>query len=162
MSAIDSIVSANASYAEQFAGSPERPPKRRLTIITCMDARLDLFGALGLAIGDAHILRNAGGVVTPDVLRSLAISQRALGTREVALLHHTDCGMLNFDDHAFGAELATETGVRPDWNAPGWTDVRADIRAALEAVRTCPWLPHRGEVRGFVYDVATGSIDEVD
>lgn len=161
MTAIDELVSANATFAEQFAGPPGKLPKRQLVVVACMDARLELFEALGLAIGDAHILRNAGGVITPDVLRSLAISQRALGTREIAVLHHTDCGMSNFDDAAFRAELATESGVPPAWDAPGWTDVRAALRSSIQAVRSCPWLAHRDQVRGFVYDVATASIEEV-
>lgn len=161
MTVIDELVCANTTFAAQFAGPPDKLPKRQLAVVACMDARLELFGALGLAIGDAHIVRNAGGVITPDVLRSLAISQRALGTREIAVLQHTDCGMSNFDDSAFRAELASESGVTPDWDAPGWTDVRAALRSSIDTVRTCPWLAHRDQVRGFVYDVATATIDEV-
>ncbi len=136
-------------------------PKLGLAVVTCMDSLLDLFGALGLDIGDAHLLRNAGGAGTDDVLRSLAISQRKLGTREIVLIHHTNCGMDDFDDEAFRAELEAETGERPGWNQPGFSDVRADVRESIERVRSCPWLPHRDEVRGFVFDVATAAIDEV-
>lgn len=126
-----------------------------------MDSRLDLFGALGLDIGDAHLIRNAGGLITDDSLRSLIISQRKLGTREVVLLHHTNCGMEGLDDAQFRAELEAETGVAPTWDAPGFSDVRADVRASIERVRTCPWLPHTDDVRGFVFDVATARIEEV-
>lgn len=161
MSAIDDLVSANAVYSETFPGPRPVQPKLRLTVVTCMDARLDLFGALGLDIGDAHLIRNAGGVITADVLRSLAISQRALGTREVVLIHHTQCGMADFDDAAFRAELAAESGLQPPWNVAGFSDVREDVRRSIEAVRACPWLPHRDEVRGFVFDVATALLEEV-
>jgi len=161
VSAIDHLVHANVRYAESFPGPRPVRPKLRLTVVTCMDSRLDLFGALGLDIGDAHLIRNAGGVVTPDVLRSLAISQRALGTREVVLIHHTECGMYDFDDAAFRAELASESGVTPPWDAPGFVDVREDVRRSVAAVRDCPWLPHREDVRGFVFDVATARIEEV-
>jgi carbonic anhydrase len=159
--AIDSLVSANARYAETFPGARPVRPKLQLTVVTCMDSRLDLFGALGLQIGDAHLLRNGGGIVTADVLRSLAISQRALGTREVMLIHHTDCGMYQFDDAAFRAQLAAESGSEPPWDVPGFSDVREDVRRSVEAVRNCPWLPHRENVRGFVFDVATARIEEI-
>lgn len=161
MPAIDSLVSANARYAETFPGARPVRPKLQLTVVTCMDSRLDLFGALGLQIGDAHLLRNGGGIVTADVLRSLAISQRALGTREVMLIHHTDCGMYQFDDAAFRAQLAAESGSEPPWDVPGFSDVREDVRRSVEAVRNCPWLPHRENVRGFVFDVATARIEEI-
>lgn len=161
MSAIDHLVHANAGYAAEFPGPRPKPPKLRLAIVACMDSRLDLFGALGLDIGDAHLVRNAGGVITPDVLRSLAISQRALGTREVVLVHHTDCGMDDFDDVAFRATLTAESGVAPEWDVPGFSDVRADVRRSIQRVRECPWLPHRDDVRGFVFDVATASVEEV-
>jgi carbonic anhydrase len=161
VSAIDHLVHANTRYAAGFPGARPKHPKLRLAVVACMDSRLDLFGALGLDVGDAHLLRNAGGVITPDVLRSLAISQRALGTREIVLVHHTDCGMDDFDDTAFRATLAAESGVAPQWDAPGFSDVRADVRLSIQRVRECPWLPHRDDVRGFVFDVATGSLDEV-
>lgn len=161
MSAIDHLVHANERYTAGFPGPRPLRPKLRLTVVACMDSRLDLFGALGLEIGDAHLLRNAGGVITPDVLRSLAISQRLLGTREIVILHHTDCGMDDFDDEAFRAELSAESGQAPEWDVPGFTDVRDDVRRSIEKVRMCPWLPHRDDVRGFVFDVATAAIDEI-
>jgi carbonic anhydrase len=126
-----------------------------------MDSRLDLFGALGLDIGDAHLIRNAGGIPTDDVLRSLAMSQRSLGTREIVVIHHTQCGMDNFDDDAFRAQLAAETGQEPPWRVEGFTDVAADVRKSVQTVRDCPWLPHREDVRGFVFDVATARLTEV-
>jgi carbonic anhydrase len=126
-----------------------------------MDSRLDLFGALGLDIGDAHLIRNAGGIPTDDVLRSLALSQRSLGTREIVVIHHTQCGMDNFDDDAFRAQLAAETGQEPPWRVEGFTDVAADVRKSVQTVRDCPWLPHREDVRGFVFDVATARLTEV-
>jgi carbonic anhydrase len=161
MSVIDHLVQANKEYTATFPGPRPVRPKLRLTVISCMDSRLDLFGALGLQIGDAHLIRNAGGVVTDDTLRSLAISQRALGTREVMLIHHTQCGMENLDDAAFRAELASETGLEPTWDVPGFTDVYEDVRETLRRVRECPWIPYRDEVRGFVFDVATAEINEV-
>jgi carbonic anhydrase len=160
VSAIDHLLHANETYAKSFPGPRPKRPKLRLTVVACMDSRMDLFGALGLDIGDAHLIRNAGGLITPDVLRSLAISQRALGTREIVLLHHTDCGMNGLDDEQFRAELA-ETGVTPTWDVPGFDDVRAQLAKSLTAVRECPWLPHRDDVRGFVFDVATARLDEV-
>ena len=161
MSVIDHLVQANNEYTARFPGARPVRPKLRLTVITCMDSRLDLFGALGLQIGDAHLIRNAGGVVTDDILRSLAISQRALGTREIMLIHHTQCGMEGLDDSAFRAQIADETGLAPTWDVPGFTDVYEDMRETMRKVRECPWIPHRDEVRGFVFDVATAKINEV-
>jgi carbonic anhydrase len=161
MSAIDHLVHANANYAASFPGPRPLKPKLRLTVITCMDSRLDLFGALGLEIGDAHLIRNAGGIPTDDVLRSLALSQRALGTREVVIIHHTQCGMDGFDDAAFRAELEQETGEAPPWRVDGFTDLVEDTRRSVETVRNCAWIPHRDDVRGFVFDVATAKITEV-
>src|SRR4051812_9470654 len=126
MSAIDHLLHANETYAKSFVGARPVKPRLRLAVVTCMDSRLDLFGALGLEIGDAHIIRNAGGIPTDDVLRSLALSQRALGTREIAVLHHTNCGMDNFDDEAFRAQLAQESGQIPTWAVTGFTDLYAD------------------------------------
>lgn len=161
MPSTDRIVAANEAYSRTFPGPRPLQPALHLTVIACMDSRLDLFGALGLDIGDAHLIRNAGGIVTDDVLRSLAISQRSLGTREVVLLHHTECGMLGFDDDEFRAKLADETGQLPPWKVPGFSDVYADMRESIARVRECPWIPHRDQVRGFVFDVATARIDEV-
>ena len=160
MSAIDHLLHANNSYAAGFPGARPLRPRLRLAVVACMDSRLDLFGALGLDIGDAHLIRNAGGLPTDDVLRSLALSQRRLGTREVVLIHHTDCGMEGFDDTAFRADLA-RTGDVPPWDVPGFTDLRATMRHSLAAVRQCRWLPHREDVRGFVFDVQTARMDEV-
>ena len=161
MSAIDHLVHANSNYAATFPGPRPLRPKLRLTVITCMDSRLDLFEALGLEIGDAHLIRNAGGIPTPDVLRSLALSQRALGTRAVMIIHHTQCGMDGFDDAAFRAELAAEAGDVPTWDTPGFTDLYEDTRRSVETVRNCSWIPHRDDVRGFVFDVASGALSEV-
>jgi carbonic anhydrase len=160
MSAVAQIVQANSEYAAGFAGPSGKLPSRAVAVVACMDTRLDLLGALGLQVGEAHILRNAGGLVTADLLRSLAISQRHLGTREVLILHHTDCGMTGFDDTAFRAELADESGVTPGWDVPGFTDPAAQVRESVEAVRGCAWLPHRDQVRGFVFDVAAGRLVE--
>ena len=161
MSRIDPLLQANAGYVQRFPGPRPLPPALHLAIIACMDSRLDLFGALGLEVGDAHLIRNAGGVITDDVLRSLAISQRNLGTRSVMLVHHTECGMEGFDDEGFRAELEAESRRAPGWRVPGFTDVYADMRASIAAVRDCTWIPHRDDVRGFVFDVKTARIDEV-
>ena len=161
VSVTQELVRANTRYAATFPGPRPRQPRLHLTVITCMDSRLDLFGALGLEVGDAHLLRNAGGIPTDDVLRSLAISQRAMGTSEVVLVHHTECGMAGFDDDAFRAELEAESGQAPTWRVPGFDDVYADLREAVETVRNCPWLPNRDNVSGFLFDVATGVLHEV-
>jgi carbonic anhydrase len=161
MSAIDHLLHANAVYAAGFPGPRPLRPRLRMAVIACMDSRLDLFGALGLDIGDAHLIRNAGGLPTDDVLRSLALSQRRLGTREVVLIHHTQCGMQGFDDTGFRAELAAETGDEPRWDVPGFTDIRAAMLRSIAVVRQCRWVPHREDVRGFVFDVATARVDEV-
>jgi carbonic anhydrase len=161
MSAIDHLIHANDAYSPAFPGPRPLRPKLAMTVIACMDSRLDLFGALGLDIGDAHLIRNAGGVITDDVLRSLALSQRSMGTREVVIIHHTECGMLGLDDEAFRADLAAESGEQPPWRVPGFTDLPADVRESIAAVRNCPWLPHREDVRGFVFDVATARLEEV-
>jgi carbonic anhydrase len=161
MSAIDHLVHANETYTASFPGPRPLHPKLRLTVVACMDSRLDLFGALGLEIGDAHLIRNAGGIPTDDVLRSLALSQRSLGTREILMIHHTQCGMDHFDDDAFRQELAAESGIEPTWRVKGFTDVVEAMRESIRTVRECPWLPHRDNVRGFVFDVATARLAEV-
>jgi carbonic anhydrase len=162
MSAIDHLLHANRTYAASFPGPRPLRPKLRMAVIACMDSRLDLFGALGLDIGDAHLIRNAGGLPTDDVLRSLALSQRYLGTREVVLIHHTECGMQDFDDKAFRAELAAESGDEPPWDVPGFTDLYDTMRQSVATVRGCRWIPYREDVRGFIFDVATARIEEVD
>lgn len=161
MSAIDHLVHANETYRLTFPGARPLRPKLRLAIVACMDSRLDLFGALGLEIGDAHLIRNAGGMITPDVLRSLALSQRAMGTREIVVIHHTECGMNSLDDAAFRAELASESGLEPHWDVPGFVDVRTQVADSVHALRECPWLPHREDVRGFVFDTSTAIVEEV-
>jgi carbonic anhydrase len=137
------------------------PPARRVVIVTCMDARIDPAALLGLRPGDAHVLRNAGGVVTDDVIRSLTISQRELATREVMLVHHTRCGMLTLSDTAFRDAIGEETGVRPPWPTEAFSDLDAAVREAMARVRSSPFLPHRDRVRGFVYEVETGRLREV-
>src|SRR5882762_8676497 len=137
-------------------------PMERLAVVTCMDARIDVFGMLGLRIGDAHVIRNAGGSVTSDVIRSLAISQRKLGTRNVILMAHTGCGMLSFTDDEFIAELAEDTGQPPTWRPGTFTDPAQHVRHGMVQVRTSPFLHADGEVRGFVFDLQTGAVDEVD
>ncbi|MDT4941468.1 MAG: carbonic anhydrase [Pseudonocardiales bacterium] len=161
MSVVDHLVHENERYVSTFPGARPLLPKLRLDILACMDSRLDLFGALGLEIGDAHLIRNAGGIPTEDALRSLALSQRALNTREVMVIHHTECGMDGFDDEAFRAELEAESGETPPWRVAGFTDLYEDTRRSMQTIRECRWLPHRDEVRGFVFDVATATITEV-
>ena len=142
--------------------APGREPSRRLAVVTCMDCRLDVAGALGLKEGEAHVLRNAGGVVTDDVIRSLAISQRRLGTREVTLIHHTDCGMEKLDEEEFREELREAAGVPPLFLIRSFDDVEADVRQSVLRVRRSEFLPHRDAVRGFVYDVATHRLREIE
>ena len=162
LSVTDELLGSAEAWASSFEPTLRTPrPARGVAVVACMDARLDLFGILGLKPGDAHLIRNAGGIPTDDALRSLALSQRALGTREIVVLHHTECGMHNFDDTAFRAELAADSGVEPDWDVPGFSDVRAQVRESLETLRTCAWLPHRDDVRGFVFDVASARLEEV-
>jgi carbonic anhydrase len=163
MDAIDELLSNNKSFADSL---PERHldvrPSRELAIVTCMDSRLDVFAALGLGDGEAHVLRNAGGVVTDDVIRSLAISQRLLGTREVMLIHHTDCGMEKISDDGFRAELREQTGVAPAFAIESFGDVEADVRQSILRVRRSVFLPNRDSVRGFVYDVDDHRLREVE
>ena len=161
-SAIDELLGKNRAFAEGSA--PESlavSPKRHLAIVTCMDSRLDVFAALGLGHGEAHILRNAGGVITDDVIRSLAVSQRRLGTREVMLIHHTDCGLLKITDDGFRAELQADSGVAPPFAIESFADLDADVRQSILRVRHSPFLPHRELVRGFVYDVDSHRLREV-
>jgi carbonic anhydrase len=161
VSAVDHLLFANKSYTASFPGPRPLPPRLHLAVVACMDSRLDLFGALGLAIGDAHLIRNAGGLPTDDVLRSLALSQRELGTREIVIIQHTDCGMEGHDDVAFRAGLAAESGREPPWVVPGFTDLRDSVRRSVEIVRACRWLPHRQDVRGFTFDIATAILEEI-
>ncbi len=161
MSVIDQLVSANRRYADALAVSHlDVRPAQALAIVTCMDSRLNVFAALGLRDGDAHVLRNAGGVITDDVIRSLAISQRVLGTREIMLVHHTDCGMQKITDDGFRAELQAATGVAPAFAIESFVDLEADIRQSIRRVTRSPFLLHR-DARGFVYDVDTHRLIEV-
>ncbi|HYS47105.1 MAG TPA: carbonic anhydrase, partial [Rhizomicrobium sp.] len=151
----------NERYAAQFGDPLPLPPAKHLAVIACMDARLNLYAILGLATGDAHVIRNAGGVVTADEIRSLAISQRLLGTREIILIHHTECGMLTFTDDAFKASIQEETGIKPDWAAEAFSDIDTDVRQSIGRIKASPFIPHTDDVRGFVFDVRTGRLREV-
>ncbi len=160
MSAIDDLVANNKSYV--FPGALPTPPSRQVAVVCCMDSRIDVFRLLGLGSGEAHVIRNAGGVVTADVLRSLAISQRSLGTREIVLIHHTECGLIGFAPDEFKAEIKAETGVEPPWESLTISDLDEDLRRAVAHVQGNPLLPHSDMVRGFVYDVTTGELREVE
>jgi carbonic anhydrase len=160
MTVTDDLLANNAEYASRFSGPLPLPPARQIAIVACMDARLNVHGLLGLAEGDAHVIRNAGGGVTADVLRSLAISQRLLGTREIVLIHHTDCGMLTFTDDDFRQGIEKEVGIRPQWAAEAFPDIDADVRQSIARITSDPFVPHKN-VRGFVFDVATGKLREV-
>jgi carbonic anhydrase len=162
MTFIDQLVTNNQAYADGYQPRHlDVKPSRRLAIVTCMDSRLDVFAALGLGDGEAHILRNAGGVITDDVIRSLAISQRKLGTREVMLIHHTDCGMQKLTDDSFRAELQAATGIAPAFAIESFTNAEADVRQSILRVRRSDFIPNREVVRGFVYDVDTHRLHEV-
>lgn len=161
MSVTDELLAANARYAETFSGPLPLPPSRHVAILACMDARLDVYRALGLDEGEAHVIRNAGGVVTDDEIRSLAISQRLLGTTEIVLIHHTDCGMLTFTDEDFRSSIEQDTGVRPDWHSEAFADLEADVRASLKRILDSSFIPDKHSVRGFVFDVSTGRLSEV-
>jgi carbonic anhydrase len=159
---IDELIDNNEAFSEPLsARHVDVRPRRRLAIVTCMDSRLDVFAALGLEVGDAHVLRNAGGVVTDDVIRSLAVSQRKLGTSAVMLIHHSDCGMQTLTDDGFRAELLAATGVAPAFAIESFADADADVRQSIERVRRSPFLVHLDEIRGFVYDVDTHRLREV-
>jgi carbonic anhydrase len=162
MSVIDQLIVRNGEFADSLSERHlDVRPSRELAIVTCMDSRLDVFAALGLGNGEAHVLRNAGGVITDDVIRSLAISQRLLGTREVMLIHHSDCGMQKISDDGFRAELQEETGVAPSFAIESFKDLDADVRQSILRVRRSAFLPHRDAVRGFVYDVDSHRLREV-
>lgn len=158
----DELLANNAEYAN-VAHDPdlEVAPSRNLAVVACMDARMDVLRILGLQNGEGHIIRNAGGVITDDVIRSLCISQRALGTREIVLVHHTDCGMSKVDEAAFRSELAEELGVKPPWSLEGFADVDQDVRQSIRRLQLTPFLLHKDHVRGFVYEVETGRLREV-
>jgi carbonic anhydrase len=161
MSVTDDLIANNQRYAETFTGPLPLPPAKHIAVLACMDARIDVYRVLGLNEGEAHVIRNAGGVVTDDEIRSLAISQRLLGTTEIVLIHHTDCGMLTFTDEDFRSTIQQEAGVRPPWNSEAFADVDVDVRAQLQRILGSPFIPEKGSVRGFVFDVATGRLREV-
>jgi carbonic anhydrase len=162
MSTTDDLLENAKEYEASFTkGDLPMPPARKIAIVACMDARLNPNGLLGLNEGDAHVIRNAGGVITEDEIRSLAISQRLLGTEEIALIHHTDCGMLTFTDDDFKRTIQDETGIKPGWAPESFTDVEDDVRQSLARVRASPFIPRKDSVRGFVYEVETGHLREV-
>lgn len=163
MDVIEALLANNRAFAAELEPRHlDVRPSRRLAIVACMDSRLDVFAALGLGGGEAHVLRNAGGVITDDVIRSLAVSQRKLGTREVMLIHHTDCGLMKLTDDGFRAELQQDAGVAPSFAIESFVDLDADVRQSILRVRRSPFLPHRDAVRGFVYDVDTHALREVE
>jgi carbonic anhydrase len=162
VSVIDEFLENNRAYASGFdQGSLPMPPAKHIAVVACMDARLETGVLLGLVEGDAHVIRNAGGVVTDDVIRSLVISQRLLGTREIMLVHHTDCGMLTFTDADLKQQILDETGLKPPFALEAFPDVDADLRQSLARVKASPYIPHRDQVRGFVYEVESGRLREV-
>lgn len=162
MSATDEFLKANQAYAENFTkGGKPMPPAKKVAVVACMDARLETGRLLGLEEGDAHVIRNAGGVVSEDVIRSLAISQRLLGTREIVLIHHTDCGMLTFKDDALRAQIEEDTGLRPPFALEAFSDPADDVRQSIRRIQSSPFVPHKDSLRGFVYDVETGRLNEV-
>ena len=161
MSVTDEYLTNNRAYAAGFSGPLPLPPSRHVAVVACMDARLDVYRALGLKDGEAHVIRNAGGVITDDEIRSLAISQRLLGTREIILIHHTDCGMLTFTDDEFNRAIQDEVGIKPSWSPESFTDLEEDVRQSLRRIDASPFVTRHESLRGFVFDVATGLLEEV-
>jgi carbonic anhydrase len=162
MSATDALLANNSTFVASFDHRDvPLPPAKKVAVLACMDARVDVWGALGLQVGDAHVIRNAGGIVTDDAIRSLAISQRLLGTEEIILIHHTGCGMLTFTDEEFKRSLEKDAGVAPDWTAGAFADLDEDVRESIARIQESPFLTHRESVRGFVYDVTSGALREV-
>jgi len=162
VSSTDELLANNDDYVASFdKGDLPLPPAKKVAVVACMDARLNVYGALGLAEGDAHVIRNAGGVVTDDEIRSLAISQRLLGTQEIILIHHTDCGMLTFTDDEFKRSIQDETGIKPEWAAESFSDLEEDVRQSIARIKASPFIPRKDSVRGFVYEVETGRLREV-
>jgi len=162
MSVTDELLQNAKTYAESFdKGDLPLPPGKQVAIVACMDARLNPYGILGLQEGDAHVIRNAGGVITDDEIRSLAISQRLLGTQEIILIHHTDCGMLTFTDDEFKRQVQDDTGIKPEWAAEAFPDLDEDVRQSIARIKASPFIPNKDSVRGFVYEVETGNLREV-
>jgi carbonic anhydrase len=163
LSVTDELLQNNEAYAASFdKGHLTMPPTKKVAVLACMDARLQPNRILGLEEGEAHVIRNAGGVVTDDEIRSLAISQRLLGTEEVILIHHTDCGMLTFSDEDFRRSLQDEVGIKPHWSTEAFSDLEEDVRQSVARIRASPFIPHKQSVRGFIYEVETGHLREVD
>ncbi len=163
MTVTDTLVSNSRDYAANFdKGDLPLPPAKKVAVLACMDARLNPFGVLGLSEGDAHVIRNAGGVVSDDAIRSLAISQNLLGTEEIVLIHHTDCGMLTFTDDELADKLESETGQRPEWSARTFSDLDENIKDSVKRIKDSPFIPKTDSVRGFVYEVETGKLREVE
>src|SRR6187455_2569100 len=159
MPTIDELVDNAEEYAERFdKGGLPLPPARKVAVVACMDARLNPSYVLGLQEGDAHVIRNAGGVITDDEIRSLAISQRLLGTEEIILIHHTDCGMLTFTDDDFKRSIQEDTGIKPPWAAEAFTDLDTDVRQSIARIKASPFIPHKDSIRGFIYEVETGKL----
>jgi carbonic anhydrase len=161
MSVADEYLKNNAVYADGYAGPPPPRPARHVAVVACMDSRLDISALLGLGDGEAHVIRNAGGVVTDDMIRSLAISQRLLGTTDIVLVHHTDCGLQKTTEDEFKGAIEAETGIRPPWAVEAFTDAAGDVRQSIGRIKASPFIPHKDAVRGFVFDVATGKLGEV-
>src|ERR671912_1168363 len=162
MSTTDELLQNNAAYAESFdKGDLPPPPAKGVAIVACMDARLDIYGMLGLQEGDAHVIRNAGGVITDDEIRSLAISQRLLGTHEIILIHHTDCGMLTFSDDELKQQIQEDVGMKPHFSMESFSDLEEDVRQSIARVQNSPFIPNKDSVRGFVYEIETGRLREV-
>jgi carbonic anhydrase len=162
MSVTDDLLQNNERYSEDFdKGDLPLPPAKGVAVVACMDARLNVYGMLGLQEGDAHVIRNAGGVITDDEIRSLAISQRLLGTREIILIHHTDCGMLTFSDDELKAQIHEEAGIKPHFSMEAFSDLEEDVRQSIARIQASPFIPHKDGVRGFVYEVETGRLREV-
>jgi carbonic anhydrase len=162
MTVTDELLRNNAEFAGSFSnGDLPMPPGKHLAVVACMDARLNVYALLGLREGEAHVIRNAGGVVSDDVLRSLVISQRLLGTREVILVHHTDCGMLTFTDDVVKADIEADVGLRPHFALEAFSDLERDVRQSIARIKASPFVPHKDAVRGFIYDVRSGALQEV-
>jgi carbonic anhydrase len=162
VSVTDELLANAERYAAGFdRGDLPMPPAKHIAVVACMDARLNPYGLLGLSEGDAHVIRNAGGVITDDEIRSLSISQRLLGTKEIILIHHTDCGMLTFSDDEFRRQIQRETGIKPEWAAETFDDLEEDVRQSIARIENSPFIPAKDQIRGFVYDVKTGRLNEV-
>ena len=161
MTVTDELLENNKAYAASFGGELPLPPAKQIAVVACMDARLDVYRILGLHEGDAHVIRNAGGVITDDEIRSLTISQRLLGTKEIVLIHHTDCGMLTFTDEGLKEQIQADTGIRPEWASEAFPDLDADVLQSIDRIRESPFVPVTDSVRGFVFDVARGALREV-